>query len=69
MRLVPNMRLIMKTKIDHTPKPRGLFGSTCTWLKSRVVELEIVDTVPLKFASDEAARWKVDILEPPLHWV
>ena len=31
-------------------------------MKSRVVE--IVDIVALKFASDEAARWKVGILEP-----
>jgi len=30
MRLLPNMRLIMKAKIDHTPKLRHLFGSTCT---------------------------------------
>ena len=43
MRLIPNMRSIMKAKIDHTPKPRHLFGSTCTWQKSRVVE--IVDIV------------------------
>ena len=50
MRLLPN---IMKAKIDHTPKPQCLFGSTCTCQKSRVVE--IVDVVPLKFASDEAA--------------
>ena len=25
--LIPNMRLIVKGKIDHTPKPRLLFGS------------------------------------------
>ena len=31
-------------------------------MKSRIVE--IVDNVSLKFASDEAAGWKVDILEP-----
>ena len=31
-------------------------------MKSRVVE--IVDIVSLKFTSDEAAGWKVDILEP-----
>ena len=31
-------------------------------MKSRVVE--IVDVVSLNFASDEAAGWKVDILEP-----
>ena len=30
MRLLPNMRLIMKAKIDHTPKARHLYGSTCT---------------------------------------
>ena len=28
MRLLPNMRLIMKAKIDHTSKPQRLFGST-----------------------------------------
>ena len=31
-------------------------------LKSQVIE--IVDIVLLKFASNEAAGWKVDILEP-----
>ena len=31
-------------------------------MKSQIVE--IVDNVSLKFASDEAAGWKVDILEP-----
>ena len=45
MRLLPNMCLIMKAKIDHTPKLQRLFGSMCTWQKSRVVE--IVDIVPL----------------------
>ena len=30
MPLLPNMRLIMKAKIDHTLKPRRLFGTTCT---------------------------------------
>ena len=30
MRLLPNMRLIMKAKIDHTPKLQRLFGSMCT---------------------------------------
>ena len=44
-KLQGNMRLIMKAKIDHTPKPWRLFGSTCTWQKSRVVE--IVDILPL----------------------
>ena len=37
--------LKMKAKIDHTPKPRRLFGSTCIWQKSRVIE--IVDIVLL----------------------
>ena len=32
------------------------------YMESRVVE--IVDIVSLKFASNEAAGWKVDILEP-----
>ena len=75
MPLLPNMRLIMNTKIDHTAA-----RSTCTWQKCRVVEIvnivpvveivnivpvvEIVDNVSLKFASNEAAGWKVDILEP-----
>ena len=68
MCLLPNMRLLMKAKIDYTPKPQCLFGIACvTRQKSWVVE--VVDVVPLKFASDEAAGWKVDILEPPLHWV
>ena len=31
-------------------------------MKIRIIE--IVDNVLLKFASDEAAEWKVDILEP-----
>ena len=34
-------------------------------MKSRIVE--IVDNVSLKFASDEAAGRKVDILEPLFH--
>ena len=47
MRLLPNMHLIMKAKIDHTPKPWHLFGSTCTWQKSRVIEIVIVDSLIL----------------------
>ena len=31
-------------------------------MKGRVIE--IVDIVSLKFASDKAAGWKIDILEP-----
>ena len=38
IRLFPKLQgNIMKAKIDHTPKPRHLFGSTCTWQKSQVV--------------------------------
>ena len=105
MHLIPNMCLIMKgKKLTTPPKPRCLFGSTCTWQRTRQVKrtgnspcwldvyrgiskecelwchdkrwflswwkqlksrvIEIVDVASLKFASDEAAGWKVDILEP-----
>ena len=33
-------------------------------MKSRIVEIADNYNVSLKFASDEAAGWKVDILEP-----
>ena len=69
MRLLPNMHLIMKAKIDYTPKPQCLFGSTCTWSSCRDRRRRVVDIVPLQFASDEAAGCKVDIVELPLHWV
>ena len=29
MCLLPNMRLLMKAKIDYTPKPQCLFGIAC----------------------------------------
>ena len=39
MRLIPNMRLIMKgKKLTTPPKPRRLFGSTCTWQRTRQVK-------------------------------
>ena len=46
-----------RQKLTTLPKPWHLFGSMCTWQKSRVIQ--IVHIVPLKFASDEAAGWKM----------
>ena len=39
LRLIPNMCLIMKCKSwPHLPKPRHLFGSTCTWQRIQQVK-------------------------------
>ena len=51
-------------KIDHTPKPWRLFQHVYMTEESSQIGI-----VALKFASDEAAEWKVEILELPLHWV
>ena len=60
MHLLPNMHLIMKAKIDHTPKPRRPFGSTCTWQKSWVVQSSILyccNSLAMKTLSEKLISW------------
>ena len=55
-----NTQYVLNNEAKNLPYPQNrdaFFGST--WQKSWVIE--IVDIVSLKFASNEAAEWKVDI--------
>ena len=54
---IPNMRLIMKAKLTTPQKPRHLFGSMCTWQKSRVVEIVRCNLLVMKPLGVKLISW------------